>query len=91
MPRRLVTVESALEITGRGLVLAPSFELAARTTTTLRIEVRRPDGSSETLDGHLTVHCDIGAKVDRPTRFVVELSVPRSRVPVGSEIWTVEE
>ncbi len=91
MPRHLITVQDAFAIRGRGTILAPDIDLGDRGSIKMRIELRRPDGTRETLEARAAIPFVDGPKVVRRPRHELQLDVPKTRVPVGTEIWTVDE
>jgi hypothetical protein len=86
-----MTVEDAFAIKGRGTALAPDIDLGERGSIKMRIELRRPDGTRETLEAHAAIPFVDGPNVVRRPRHMIVLDVPKTRVPIGTEIWTVEE
>ena len=86
--RRLLVVEDAFTIAGRGVILAPDIELHGPSTIQLRVELRRPDGTSTTIDAlaHLPM-LDPPAMPPR-VRYVVLLpGMTKVDVPIGTEVW----
>ncbi len=90
MARHLITLQDAFDITGRGTVVVPDVDLGERISFKMQIELRRPDGSRETLQALAAVPFVDGPNVVRHPRHMFELAVPKTRVPGDTEIWTVD-
>jgi len=89
MARRLVTVEHAFEIRGRGLVLAPGITLVGEERIRIGdpIILSKPDGSSvETRIGSLQLFSTTSL---RDEILIVLEGTTKDDVPIGTEVWSV--
>lgn len=81
----LLVVEEALDAPGRAVVLAPGIAISHATPEALRVELRRPDGSSVTVPARM--HLPFG-RLPAERAAVVRLErVTKADVPVGTEVW----
>ena len=87
--RRLLVVEKAFDIRGRGLVLTPALAVLEGSTSTwtrARVELRRPDGSVGRADATLGLErLDSGAF----EMVCILPGTPGDEVPPGTEVWLV--
>jgi hypothetical protein len=89
--RQLLVVEQAFGLEGRGTILAPELLLGDQGTYELTIEVRRPDGTRETCAAKAAIPFFDPPQLDRSPAHVLIVSLPKERVPVGTEVWLVSD
>jgi hypothetical protein len=91
MARLLLTVADAFELTTGLTVVVPDVDLGKGHSHRMRVELRRPDGSLETVDGVASIPFVDGPNVTRRPMHTFQFKVPKARIPPGTEIWTTEE
>jgi hypothetical protein len=93
MDKRLLVVQDAFHLHGRGVLLWPLVPFDAlprpsqvpfRRTLTLR----RPDGTTARAEAILTTGTSM--PVDRPGYDCLLLGIEKADVPVGTEVWATE-
>ena len=88
MTRRLLVVEDAFLIKGRGLVLAPAFvpQNDERFRVGDPIALKRPDGTSLAwqIDG-IEIFC---GRVSRGNLHTLLTGLGKEDVPIGTEVWS---
>lgn len=85
MPERLVVVESVFEVPGYRTIALPSLEGHPKPGA-VRVELRHPDGTREIVDGRIVLeHLNPGG-----FKHTLHFSIPKARIPAGTEIWTVD-
>ena len=86
--RRLLVVEDVFTIAGRGVILAPDIELHGPAMIQLRVELRRPDGTTTTIDALAHLPMTNPPQTSPRMRYVVLLpNLTKSDVPIGTEVW----
>jgi translation elongation factor EF-Tu-like GTPase len=95
MARRLIVVEDRFVIKGRGVVVLPGIvpEEDERIRVGDQVEIRRPDGS---LLGWSIGGIEIfSTPMARPRESwdypILLIGLEKDDVPVGSEIWSVDQ
>lgn len=85
--RRLLTVEDAFLIRGRGLLVVPAPRLEeVHGPATFSVELRRPEGA--TTAAELTLWFEFLSPTPRVPRWAVCLrGLTKADVPIGTEIW----
>jgi hypothetical protein len=91
VPRHLLTVEDAFELTTGLTVVVPDIDLGKGHSHRMRVELRRPDGSRETLEGVASIPFVDGPNVTRRPLHTFQFKAPKTRIPPGTEIWTTDE
>lgn len=89
---RLLVVQDVFAIAGRGVILAPDIELHGPSTLQVRVELRRPDGSTRIVDA--LAHLPMGnpPRLQARARYVLLLpGLTTPDVPVGTEVWLVAD
>lgn len=85
---RLLVVEDVFTIAGRGVILAPDIELHGPATQQLRVELRRPDGTTLVVDALAHLPTVQPLQVPPPSRYVLLLpGLTKADVPVGTDVW----
>lgn len=90
MPRLLLTVADAFELSTGLTVVVPDVDLGKGHSHRIRVELRRPDGSRESVDGVASIPFVDGPNVTRRPMHTFQFRMPKSRVPLGTEIWTTD-
>ncbi|AKU94513.1 hypothetical protein AKJ09_01177 [Labilithrix luteola] len=87
MAERLLVVEEAFVARGRGVLLMPRFTTSAGQSGALRVQLRRPDGSSLETSATVEVSHMRGALDPWAMYRLTELT-PED-VPAGTELWSL--
>lgn len=85
--RRVLTVDDVFDIKGRGLVLAPPIDASEARPGRVEMVLRLPDGTETRANALVQIPFTV------PTPNVLQASVlllelPRSAVPIGTEVWS---
>lgn len=89
MATLLMHVTEVFEIRGRGSVLAPgvSWDLPVQMRVGQVVEFRRPDGLK--INAIIRGIEHLSPNRNRVTPLLFDL--PKSEIPVGTEIWTLDQ
>jgi hypothetical protein len=89
-PRWLLTVEAAFEITGRGTAILPGVPAESRWPTSLRLELRRSDGTKREVIGHVSLEHVLRWPPDRSEHvWTLLLETTKAEVPPGTVVFEV--
>ena len=89
--KKLLTVEAAFAVEGRGTILAPEIELGPRASYALTVELRRPDGTRESCAAKASVPMVNPPVLDRVPAHVLIVEVQKERIPIGTEVWLIAD
>ena len=92
--RRLMIVEDAFTIRGRGVVVLPNFpvELFAELRSYQWVTLKRPDG--KTIEVKMTIEHASLLSQDGSRQSALMIHLPllkKSDVPIGTELWVTEQ
>ncbi len=82
---RLMVVEEHVEIAGRGLVLAPGVPVTVASRRPVRLELRRPDGTTAWVDARIEISLSM-PPAKEPWATVRLEGVTKADVPIGTEL-----
>lgn len=86
LTRLLLTVEGAIDVRGRGVVLSPSLPADEARPTPFPVEIHRPDATVRRASASAQVpFVDPTPQEQRATLTLIDVS--KSEIPIGSKVW----
>ncbi|WP_206787893.1 hypothetical protein [Corallococcus sp. NCSPR001] len=87
--RRLLVVEDAFDIQGRGILVAPDVDMGERGQLEIRVALRRPDG--DVLEAVALAQIPLGSFRSRPQHVLCFSTLSKQDLPAGTEVWLLGE
>jgi hypothetical protein len=95
MNKRLLTVEDVFAITGRGVIVVPDIPLQMLAPLhPPTVLLKRPDNTTQTVAATFDIPIfdpPLGVQPRRAAYVCLLRGIDKTAVPIGSEIWVVEE
>jgi hypothetical protein len=89
--RLMLRVDQTFAVRERGVVVAPFLPVAeladVRFGVKVRVELRRPDGTRQTVLGSMNIPRIVRTEGPRLVGCLLLHDIDKSDVPIGSEVW----
>src|SRR3954470_8352618 len=89
--RLLLVVQDTFAVSGRGLTVVPDVDLGSKFQSHITVELRRPDGTTIRAVALAQVPFITPAPQRRPHHVLTFATLTKDDVPIGTEVWMVEE
>lgn len=91
-PRLLLVVEDTFALAGRGLAIAPDVDLGPPHQRHVTIELRRADGTRTRAEALAQIpFVDPPRGESRRRHVLLFTTLAKADVPIGTELWLIEE